>query len=387
VSYRERVTSPGPKKLLALDGGGIRGVLSLEVLAAIERTLRLALNASETFVLADYFDYVAGTSTGAVIAAGLAIGMSVDEIRAMYVTHGAEMFDRAAITKRFKYRYDSTRLSGLLMRTFGAETTFGDDRLRSLLMMVLRNASTDSPWPVSNNPNAKFNQPQLPDNNLQLPLWQLVRASTAAPTFFPPESVSIGGRNFIFVDGGMTTYNNPAFQLFLMATLDVYELGWKADERELLLVSVGTGTSFRANENLRPGNMNMLFNASSVPAGLVSAALAEQDMLCRIFGRCRHGSAIDAEVGDLCAGPGILERRLFSYLRFNAELTREGLDDLGLPDIQPEHVQRLDSVAHIESLQQVGMRVGLQVRREHFDGFVQAPPPAPPPARPRPRSR
>jgi uncharacterized protein len=370
VSYRERVTSPGPKKLLALDGGGIRGVLSLEVLAAIERTLRLALNADDSFVLADYFDYVAGTSTGAIIAAGLAIGMSVDELRTLYMRHGVEMFDRAAITKRFKYRYDSTRLKGLLQRSFGAETTFGDDRLRTLLMMVLRNATTDSPWPLSNNPGAKFNQPELPDNNLQLPLWQLVRASTAAPTYFPPESVSVGDHNFVFVDGAMTTYNNPAFQLFLMATLDVYRLGWMAGERELLLVSVGTGTSPRANANLQPGHMNMLFNASSVPAGLVSAALAEQDMLCRIFGRCRHGSPIDTEVGDLRVGPGILDRRMFSYLRYNAELTRQGLDDLGLPDVRPEQVQPLDSVQHIDSLQRVGMRVGLQVHRDHFDGFV-----------------
>lgn len=370
MSYRERVTSPGPKKLLALDGGGIRGVLSVEVLAAIERTLRLALNADDGFVLADYFDYVAGTSTGAIIAAGLAIGMSVDDIRTLYMRHGVEMFDRAAISKRFKYRYDSTRLKGLLQRTFGAETTFGDDRLRTLLMMVLRNATTDSPWPLSNNPAAKFNQSEVPDNNLHLPLWQLVRASAAAPTFFPPESVSIGGRNFVFVDGAMTTYNNPSFQLFLMATLDVYRLGWKADERELLLVSVGTGTSPRANANLQPGHMNMLFNASSVPAGLLSAALAEQDMLCRVFGRCRHGSAIDAEVGDLRAGPGVLDRRMFSYVRYNAELTRQGLDDLGLPDIRPEHVQRLDSVEHIGSLQRVGMRVGLQVHRDHFEGFV-----------------
>lgn len=370
VSYREKVTSAGPKKLLALDGGGIRGVLSLEVLAAIEQILRAALDADDTFVLADYFDYVAGTSTGAIIAAGLAIGMRVDEIRRLYEQHGVEMFDRAGLTKRLKYRYDSTRLQGLLQRTFGAETTLGDERLRTLLMMVLRNATTDSPWPLSNNPGAKFNQPHLPDNNLLLPLWQLVRASTAAPTYFPPESVSVGPRDFVFVDGGMSMYNNPAFQLFLMATLDVYGLGWKADERELLLVSVGTGTSPQANADLQPGHMNLLFNASSVPAGLMTAALAEQDMLCRVFGRCRHGGPIDLEIGDLRTGPGILDRRMFSYVRYNAELTRKGLDDLGLPDIKPRQVQRLDSVDYIGDLQQVGKRLGLQVDPRHFDGFV-----------------
>ena len=60
---------------------------------------------------------------------------------------------------------------------------------------------------------AKYNDPALEDCNLNLPLWQLVRASTAAPTYFPPEVVTVGGQVFLFVDGGITTYNNPAFQL------------------------------------------------------------------------------------------------------------------------------------------------------------------------------
>ena len=64
-------------------------------------------------------------------------------------------------------------------------------------MVVLRNATTDSPWPLSNNPAALFNDRRLGPNqngsNLDLPLWQIVRASTAAPTYFPPEVVMVGG--------------------------------------------------------------------------------------------------------------------------------------------------------------------------------------------------
>jgi uncharacterized protein len=88
------------------------------------------------------------------------------------------------------------------------------------LLVVLRNATTDSPWPISNNPFAKYNDPANLANNLKFPLWQLVRASTAAPTFFPPEVITIEGQAFVFVDGGVTMYNNPAFQMFLMATDD-----------------------------------------------------------------------------------------------------------------------------------------------------------------------
>jgi patatin-like phospholipase/acyl hydrolase len=123
-------------------------------------------------------------------------------------------------------------------------------------MIVLRNATTDSAWPVSNNPKAKYNDLAVrgAGSNLYLPLWQLVRASTAAPTYFPPEIVEVGPRQFVFVDGGVTMYNNPAFQLFLMATTESYRLCWPAGEDQMLLVSVGTGASANANNNLVPGD-------------------------------------------------------------------------------------------------------------------------------------
>ena len=79
VNLTDRLNKPGPRKLLALDGGGIRGVLSLLILARIERLL-VKQSGRADYRLADYFDYVAGTSTGAIIAAGIALGMSVTEI-------------------------------------------------------------------------------------------------------------------------------------------------------------------------------------------------------------------------------------------------------------------------------------------------------------------
>ena len=370
MSYRARVSAPGPKKLLALDGGGIRGVITLEVLSRMEELLAAEHGRGDDFVLADYFDYIGGTSTGAVIAAGLAKGLRVRRLLDLYTTRGEEMFDKAWLLRRYRYLYGSSRIKRLLQEVLGEDTTLGSDDVQTLLLMVLRNATTDSPWPLSNNPLAPFNQPDRPDNNLALPLWQLVRASTAAPVYFPPEVVTVGEHDFVFVDGGLTMYNNPAFQLFLMATLDAYRLGWTATETDLLLVSVGTGTSPKADDHLQPGDMNLLFNASSIPAALMYAALNEQDLLCRVFGRCRHGATIDREVGDLRTGPGVLDQRLFSYVRYNVELSHGGLDAVGLGDIAPEDVQKLDSVAHIPDLVRVGKAAAGDVAPEHFAGFL-----------------
>src|SRR6516225_2774416 len=64
MSLFETLKREGPRKLLALDGGGIHGLISIEILARIEKLLRVELRRDDQFVLADYFDYIAGTSTG-----------------------------------------------------------------------------------------------------------------------------------------------------------------------------------------------------------------------------------------------------------------------------------------------------------------------------------
>lgn len=371
MSYQSKVESPAPHKLLACDGGGIRGIISIEILARIEAVLRKATGRPE-LVLADYFDYVAGTSTGAIIATLVALGLSMEKIREFYLRSGAEMFQAAHLWERLRTRFEDDNLTRMLKEVTGEETTLGSDKLRTLLMIVLRNATTDSPWPLSNNPRAKYNDLAVrgSGSNLHLPLWQLVRASTAAPTYFPPEVIEIERQSFIFVDGGVTMYNNPAFQLFLMATTESYRLGWAAGADQMLLVSIGTGATANANKNLSPREMNLIYNASNIPAALMAAALNEQDFLCRTFGRCLCGDPLDREVGDVI-GQGISRvPKLFTYARYNAELSREGLDALGLLETEPAWVQQMDSVDHISEMQQVGRAVAQKVAIAHFAGFL-----------------
>jgi patatin-like phospholipase/acyl hydrolase len=368
-TFRDKLKDTPKKKMLALDGGGIRGVLALQVLAKIESILRQKTK-DESLVLADYFDYLAGTSTGAIIATCLAKGMSVAEVSKFYVESGPAMFTKAGLLERFRYKFKQDELAEKLREVLGKATTLGSDELRTLLMMVMRNATTDSPWPLSNNPAAKYNDPARTDCNLNIPLWHLVRASTAAPTYFPPEQVPMGDKSFLFVDGGITTYNNPAFQLFIMATAEPYQLNWKTGADKMLIVSVGTGTSPKANADLSANELNLVYNATTIPSALMFAALNEQDLLCRVFGDCLAGDIIDSEVGDL-KGSGIKGiPKLFTYLRYNAELTKKGLTDLGVGNIKPEHVQALDSVEYIDELQQVGQAAAdYCVDAEHFDRF------------------
>src|SRR5438067_791717 len=149
------------KRLLALDGGGIRGVFSIEILARIESLVR-AKTGNPDLLLCDYFDYIAGTSTGAIIATCLAWGMSVTGVRNLYATRAIEMFQAAPIYRRFWNKFDADAMIAIFKKVLSEDgegrilSTLGTKKLRTLLTLVMRNHTTGSPWPVSNNPAAKY---------------------------------------------------------------------------------------------------------------------------------------------------------------------------------------------------------------------------------------
>jgi patatin-like phospholipase/acyl hydrolase len=185
-----RYENQQPRKMLSLDGGGIRGVLTLEILSQLEKQLKIESKKDDSFRLSDFFDYFGGTSTGAIIAAGLSVGMSVQQLLDFYKEKGEAMFDQAFLLKRVKYFYNEGPLMKELKNTFGdGDISLESGKFKSLLLVVTMNRTTDSPWPISNNPDAKYNDRNRPDCNLQIPLYQLVRASTAAPAYFKPETL------------------------------------------------------------------------------------------------------------------------------------------------------------------------------------------------------
>jgi hypothetical protein len=372
-------TKESPRKLLALDGGGIRGVLTLQVLIRMEEILRERSGQGDDFRLCNFFDYIGGTSTGAIIAAGLAIGMSAKELSDFYIATGPKMFEKAFILERLRNLYRKEPLTEELKKTYGAKTDLSANKLKCLLLVVTRNVSTDSPWPISSNPFAHYNHPTRKDCNLQIPLWQLVRASTAAPVFFPPEVLqwdpNDASRTFLFEDGGLTPYNNPAFLIARMATQEPYGLSWRTGENHLLVTSVGTGSAAKLSADM--GAKNAVSNLVSFPGALMYGAQVDQDINCRTIGRCVHGAPIDRELGDLIPrrGEGDDRRpvplsedlgRAFLYARYNAELSEEWLAERGLGKIDPAKVAQLDSVEYVPDLVRVGKALAKEVKLEHF---------------------
>jgi hypothetical protein len=260
--------------------------------------------------------------------------------------------------QRFWNKFDADAIIGVFKVLFSEDgegkipALLSTKKLRTLLMLVMRNHSTGSPWPVSNNPAAKFNDPILPECNLKLPLWQLVRASTAAPVYFPPETIDLGNRKQVFVDGGITPYNNPALLLFLMATLPAYKLGWETGVDRMALVSVGTGRVSTGIGSRRGDQMNMLFHARSLPDALMDSINREQDMICRTIGFCRVGEELDSEVGDFRnVAPSEAEQRKFAYLRYDHAYTPEEFE---LAKRYGKGGISLDNIRLIPFLQQIG---------------------------------
>lgn len=368
------------RKLLSLDGGGIRGVLTLEILLEMEQQLKAELKGDDNFRLSHYFDYIGGTSTGAIIAAGLSIGLSVQKLLDFYEEKGEDMFDKAFILNRLRFFYNDEPLKKELQKTFGTgDIDIKNGSFKTLLLVVTMNRTTDSPWPISNNPFAKYNNPERPDCNLRIPLYQLVRASTAAPAYFKPETLQWDlndpKKTFVFVDGGVTPYNNPAFLMYRMATQKPYGLNWETGEQKLQIVSVGTGSA------TTPGVYdNILETLKELPGNLMYAMQVDQDINCRTVGRCCYGAPIDRELGDMIpldSEGKILPQdsdaaRHFSYIRYNADLSVNGLAALNLSHINSDKIRQMDSVKNIALLREVGKAAGKkQVNiKTHFGKFL-----------------
>lgn len=356
------------KRILSLDGGGVRGIFTLQILARIE-TLFREESGNADLRLADVFDLFAGTSTGAIIATFLSRGKTVAEIERLYVEFGPLMFRPERWYRRWHSKYRADAIAELFKEHFCEDDAactpalMGSACLKTRLLIIMRNATTGSAWPVSNHPQALYNDRAREDCNLDVPLWQLLRASTAAPSFFPPERIDYGERRFLFVDGGVTCFNNPALIAVMTATLPQYKMCWPAGRDALHVISVGTGQERTHLPQKVAEKITLMDQLDFLVPALLDTIAVQQDVLCRILGDCLFGEPIDRELGDLRAASLLsAAEQKFTYVRYDQLL--EGVE---LAPGQAPLDLRLDRVENMPAFQRLGCEYAAShVKREHL---------------------
>ena len=363
------LSSIRPKRLLSIDGGGLAGLIPAESLILIEKQLDEITG--QQLPLSDRFDLIGGTSTGAILAAGLSLGLKATQLRDFYINFGKGIFSKAFLLTRFWHSYPSGPLEGHLKDVFGENTTLGSDKLRTQVMIVAKNATLGTTWFFTNNRQGKYFS-----TNASLPLWQIVRASSAAPTFFPPQKMMVPDdqrrvHNFEFIDGGVSSYNNPSLQLFLEATDPQYKFGWPTGTDKLLLLSLGTGFNSITVDEGKASRFNLLDWARYSVHGLLGDANLQQNVLMRLIGEHPAGpvvvSAAERQAVSASGAPGeqaltfldtgLGAKKMLTYQRITVSLTRERLDGLGLKDVDPVRVREMDAVDQIGNMQRVGAAV------------------------------
>jgi len=379
ITLEQHFAPATSKRILALDGGGIRGALTLGYLQQIEDILRKQHDDDPGFRLCDYFDLIGGTSTGSIIASCLAIGMKVEEITKMYMTLGGRIF-----AKKYKWwnifetgdwlkgSYDAVPLEKELQNVFG-QITLESDKIRTGLCIVAKRADTNSVWPLINHPKGKYFNSNY-GKNKDILLWKAVRASAAAPTYFIPQLIEVGGGmgTAAFVDGGVSMANNPSLQLLMVATLKGFPFQWKMGADNILLISVGTGMSKweKIPENI--SKHNLLNWAKEIPDMLMQDASWHNQIILQWMSNSPTAQAIDMEMGDL-SGDLVSGTPLLKYVRYNFPLTVKDLNALELPGRQ-FNTKMLDDLAEIshvhnkELLYEIGEKAAnSQVLASHFE--------------------
>lgn len=374
----DRLNSPGPKKILSLDGGGIRGALTLGYLKRLEDILKEKFKDKPDFRLCDYFDLVGGTSTGAIIAASLAIGKTVDEITRLYMDLGGKIFgvkrnwwNPLETMKWLKANYSYKAMEDGLKYAYG-DLTLGSEEIRTGLCIVTKRADTNSIWPLINHPKGRFFDSK-DGKNKDIFLWQAVRASSAAPTYFAPQMIEVmKDQEAAFIDGGLSMANNPSLTLLMIATIKGFPFHWPMGEENLLLVSIGTGSGIFKKQTKEIDESTMLSWASNVPEMLMQDASWQNRLLLQWISQSPTAEVMDMEIGDM-DGDLLCSKPLISYLRYNFLITEEELNLLGFDQTftaaDVKSIIDMSNSANRELLYNIGCKACHTMKPEHFDKF------------------
>ncbi len=211
------------RKILSIDGGGIKGIYAAQVLADIEEECNVRI--------CDHFDIITGTSTGAVIAVGLAMGIAAKDILKLYLDEGKSIFSgykaNKAIGMICSSKYKNKNLKSCLERVFG-EKKIGDCTTRILIPSYNLNTGKVEVFKTSHNP--RFSR------DYKEKIVDVLLSTTAAPTYFPAHNFKRRGR---YIDGGVGA-NNPTYIAVVEA---LTSCGWKAED--LYVLSIGCTDDYK----------------------------------------------------------------------------------------------------------------------------------------------
>jgi predicted acylesterase/phospholipase RssA len=330
------------RRILALDGGGVRGFLTIEILQQLETELRARSN-DPNYSLAQYFDLIGGTSTGSIIATGLALGWSVADVSAAYETLAPRIFRKSSGVGILSPRFKNKPLAEALRQEFGERALDSAD-LDTGLAIFAKRMDRGSAWMMVNNPRwVYYDTAQAGDKfapNSTFKLRSIVQASAAAPHFFRGVKMKIEhagekGKRALdahFVDGGVGGLNNPALELLTMARDPAYGFGWPVGADNLYLLSLGTGwiRSISRAQGIVPRFVEGLFVKQTVNAlrGMINDVSLQQIAYMQAIAHTGMRWYINSEKQRQGDGP---------YL---APKTGDSADAVALPLL---HYQRVDA--------------------------------------------
>ncbi len=401
-----RLFGPGKKRILTLDGGGVRGIVTIAFLKQMESELRKATG-NPKLVLSDVFDMIAGTSVGSMLATMLALGREVDEIEAVFRELAQKIFIGRE-TMLGQKRFDARPLVNGA-RSIVKEETLGSHELITGLCLIAKRVDTGSPWVLSNNPKMPFfHDGENFRGNKHYNLVSIIRASTAAPFLFTPTEITIHtdengtDETGMFVDGGISPHNNPALQLLTQAALPCYNLNWSLDPDDLLMISVGTGhhrtcikkrkpvlagwKAFFARQVDKhlPGDIEEAAFAAAALRGLIGDAEVFGLKVLQALSHPRFSWRINSEISNLDgefilnAFKGIHEdkanRGLLRFQRYNLPLEPDLVKpeyDIDAPMEEREKLFAIDDPTKIDDLFRLASQAASrQVSIKDFDGFL-----------------
>jgi patatin-like phospholipase/acyl hydrolase len=226
-------------RILTIDGGGIRGLIPARILVSLERKLQQQTGRQDAR-LAEFFDLIAGTSTGGLITCLLLApgvnewtpAFTAQDIVDLYLDHGAEIFD-APLSKRIRSlnglrdeRYEARGLEQLI-----------DERVGDLLLSQLIKPCLITAYDVTRRKAKFFTQHDAGSDDKDYPIKVVARATSAAPTYFEAMPGENGRTPYAYVDGGLFA-NNPA----MCAYVEAYrKLAGKPTAENMVVLSLGTG--------------------------------------------------------------------------------------------------------------------------------------------------